>query len=397
MDVHITLLTLGGLFAIGLATDAIARRFHLPRVTLLILFGVLAGPGIFNIIPGQVDGWYDLLATTALTMVAFLLGGSLTKDQMLAHGRQIMAISISVVIVTILLVSAGFILAGFDPALALVLAGIAAATDPAAIRDVIRQYGYKGSFSDTLKGIVAIDDLWGLLAFSFLLVGVNALGGNGTTDVLLEGLWELGGAIAVGAGIGLPAAYLTGRLKEGEPMQIEALAVVFLCAGLSVWLGVSFLLAGVVAGMIVVNFASHHTYPFHEIENIEGPFMMLFFVLAGASLEMEHWQEFGFLIMAFVFLRTLSRIIGGWIGARIGKAPASYGHWMGTAMLPQAGVAVGMALVAGNKLPDYREVILSVTIMTTILFEVFGPLVTQIALSKADSPSETSQTDEGTG
>ena len=391
MEIHLTLITLGVLFVVGLATGEIGRRTKLPRVTLLILFGVLAGPVGFDVLPPQIDLWYELLTTTALTMVAFLLGGALSREQLARHGRQILTISLAVVVTTIIVVAGGLILLGVAPPLALLLSGIATATAPAAIQDVIRQIGAKGEFTQTLQGIVAIDDAWGLIAFSMMFIGVEALLGNGIALVFQQGLWELGGAIMIGAGIGFPAAFLTGRLRSGEPMQAEALAVVFLCAGAALWLDVSFLLAGIVAGMIVVNFAQHHSRPFHEIESIEWPFMILFFFLAGASLHIDGWREFGLVTVGFLVLRTISRIAGGWLGAKLGAAPAIYRRWMGVALLPQAGIAVGMALVAGSRFPEFREVILAVTIGTTILFEIFGPYATLVALNKAgetETPSD---------
>lgn len=151
----------------------------------------------------------------------------------------------------------------------------------------MRQTGATGPFAETLLAVVAVDDAWGLVVFSLLLAMAKGIAGDGTLAILGNGLWKLGGALAVGAVVGLPAAFLTGRLKSGEPMQAEALGLVFLCAGLAIWLGVSFLLAGMVAGAIVVNLAKHHSRPFHEIEHIEWPFMVFFFVLAGASLHLD--------------------------------------------------------------------------------------------------------------
>jgi Kef-type K+ transport system membrane component KefB len=384
MEIHLTLMTLGGLFIIGLAADEIGRRTWLPRVTLLMMLGVLAGPVGFDFLPPQVSDWYELLASVALTMVAFLLGGSLSRSQLRRHGRQILTMSLVVVTTTIIVVGGGLIVLGVAPATALLLSGIATATAPATTLDVIRQTGAKGEFAQTLEGIVAIDDAWGLIAFSLMLIGANVLVGNAVLTALQQGLWELFGAIAVGAIIGFPAAFLTGRLRPGEPMQAEALGVVFLCAGVAVWLEVSFLIAGIVAGMIVVNLAKHHTRAFHEIEHIEWPFMILFFFLAGASLHTDRWWEFGLIAGAFLVLRTISRIAGGWVGGKLGAAPDNHRRWMGVALLPQAGVAVGMALVAGDHFPDLREVILTVTIGTTVVFEIFGPIATRVALDKAE-------------
>ena len=382
MDMHAFLIALGALLLVGLAADEIGRRTSLPRVTLLILFGLAVGPSGFDLLPQAFQDWYEFLASVALTMVAFLLGGRLSLPELRSHGKTILAVSLVVVVLTAILVGLGLMAVGTPVILALLLAGIATATAPAATQDVVRQERAKGPFTETLLGIVAVDDAWGLIAFSLLLVVARSINGDGGAVILEQSLWELGGALVVGAAVGLPAAYLTGRLKPGEPMQSEALGVVFLCAGLAVWLGASFLLAGMVAGMIVANLAEHHRRPFHEIEHIEWPFMVLFFVLAGASLKLEALDVIGPLCLAYVVLRTLGRIMGGWLGGFLGGAPTVHRRWIGLALVPQAGVALGMALVGAQYFPDLAETLLAVTITSAIIFEVFGPILTLLALRK---------------
>ncbi len=388
METHSILLALGGLLLCGLVADALGRRTRLPRVTLLIVFGIVAGPSGLDFLPEAFNGWYEFLATIALTMVAFLLGGRLSADALRDHGKAILTISMAVVSVTVLVVGFGLILAGVPIVLAVLLSGIATATAPAATQDVVRQTGAQGPFTDTLLGVVAIDDAWGLIIFSVLLVIASATVGESSLAILASSLWEVGGAVAVGLLVGLPAAYLTGRLRAGEPMQSEALGLVFLCAGLSIWLDVSFLLAGMVAGAAVTNLAAHHSRPFHEIENIEWPFMVLFFVLAGASLDLGGVETIGVVGGAYIGLRLLSRVIGGWLGASLAGAPDLHRRWIGLALVPQAGVALGMALVAGDQLPDYKDILLTIVVGTTIIFELIGPVLTQIALLKAKEGSE---------
>jgi Kef-type K+ transport system membrane component KefB len=383
MELPYILLTIGGLLLVGLVADEIGRRTVVPRVTLLILFGVVSGPSGFDILPTELAGWYETLATIALTMVAFLLGGTLSADNLQAHGKAILIISASVVGLTAIIVSVGLIAIGVATPLALLLAGIATATAPAATQDVVRQAAAKGPFTTTLLGIVAIDDAWGLIIFSFILVAAKTLmGGNGAA-LLIDGVWEIGLSTLIGVAVGFPAAFLTGRLRQGTPTQSEAIGIVFVCAGLATLSGASFLLAGMIAGVIVVNFASHHERPFHEIENIEWPFMVLFFVLAGASLAFASLGQLGLIGLACLLLRFLARLGGGWIGSVMAGAPAIYRRWIGMALVPQAGVALGMALVAGSHIPQYRETLLAVTIGTTVVFEIVGPVMTQVALNKA--------------
>jgi Kef-type K+ transport system membrane component KefB len=272
------------------------------------------------------------------------------------------------------------VLAGVDPGLALVLGAIATATAPAAMTDVIRQSGINNSFTDTLKGIVGIDDAWGLVVFSLVIVFAGQ--SDGLASVALGVTRDLGGGVLLGIGIGSIAALLTGRLKPGEPMQAEAFGIVFLTAGASLALDVSFLVSGMAAGAIIANFASHHDRAFHEIENIQWPFMVLFFLLGGATLELDAIAALGWIGFLYVLLRALSRILGGYVGARLVDAPPLCRWWYGPALLPQAGVAIGMALVAGEKFPQWSATIMALTIAATVFFELLGPPITLIAIRR---------------
>ena len=231
---------------------------------------------------------------------------------------------------------------------------------------------------------MAIDDAWGLLLFSVLLTIAQMLYGQGTGwDMLLLGSWEIGGAILLGLLLGIPMAYVTGRLELGEPTQAEALGLVLLCGGIAIWWNVSFILAGMVLGATVANLATHHRRPFIAIEGIEWPFIILFFILAGASFETHALQSIGLIGTAYIVFRLLGRVIGAWGGGVLSGATQLVRNWMGLALWPQAGVAIGMALLASQHFPELKHIILPVVIGSTIFFELIGPLMTRAALIKA--------------
>ncbi|WP_299031334.1 cation:proton antiporter [uncultured Sulfitobacter sp.] len=374
------LLTLGVLFCVGLAADQLGRRTHIPRVTLLLLCGLVAGN--LGLVPERTTELTDTVTITALTLVAILLGGSLKLETLKARGVEILVISLAVVLTTLIVVTVGLVLMGMDAALALVLASIATATAPAATLDVIKQSGITNRFTEIVKGIVAIDDAWGLLVFSLCLAIASQFLGQ-ADDVGVPVLLEIGGAIVLGLVIGLPAAFLTGRIEQGEPLQVEALAIGFLTAGLAVWLGVSFLMAGMVVGALIVNLARHHTRAFHEIEHVQWPFMIVFFILAGAALELETLNQLGLMGVAFIALRAISRLLGGWLGAAISAVPHQERHLYGAALMPQAGVAIGMALLAGQALPLWEDQIIGLTIGATVFFELAGPFATLWAVRRS--------------
>ncbi|MFA3920820.1 cation:proton antiporter [Ruegeria hyattellae] len=380
MNVAGFLITLGVLFLAGLAADQLGLATHVPRVTTLLFLGLIAGNAGMGLIPLDVVTWFDEVSIVALTMVAFLLGGSLTRENLVQHGRAILAISVSIVVATVVIVSVGLTSIGLPPGLALVLAAIATATAPAAMTDVIKQSGVSNTFTETLKGVVAIDDAWGLIVFSIALVLAGHT--DGWAAVTAIAMWDFGGAILLGIALGVPSAFLTGRLKSGEPMQAEAVGIVFLTAGLALWLEVSFLVAGMVAGAVIGNLARHHDRAFHEIEHIQWPFMILFFLLAGATLDVEAFGLMGWAGVLFLILRTGARFVGGYFGARLGGLPCHQSYWYGPALLPQAGVAVGMALVAGEQFPNWAASIMAYTLASTVVFEVLGPPLTLMSIRR---------------
>jgi Kef-type K+ transport system membrane component KefB len=375
-----TLLIIGALFLFGLATDALGRRTRLPRVTLLLLFGLLIGPSALNLIPGFTQSWFPVVSDMALVMVGFLLGEKLVISMVHKAGGIVLWISIAQVLMTALALVVGLVFLGVPLEIALVLGGIAPATDPAATLEVIRELKARGKFTSTLLAVVAIDDAWGLVVFSILFAAALSLNGQTGGEILLSGTWELGGAFLVGAAIGIPMAYLSGRVKPGEPTLMEALGGVFLCGGAALALGVSFLLAAMVMGAVVAWRAPHHERPFHAIENVEWPFLVLFFVLAGASLEIGSITQIGKIGVAYLGLRVAGKLAGVWLGARVSRAGPDFRNWMGFTMLPQAGVAIGMVLVAGHRLPEISEVVFPVVLGATILFELVGPVLTRAVL-----------------
>ena len=377
------LLTIGGFLLLGLLTSTLGRYTFLPRVTLLLIFGIIIGQEVLDIIPPLFLDLFDIIANMALLMVGFLLGGKLTRDTLQYSVDKVLWISISAAIITTAVVCFGLIMLSVPIEVAILLGCISSATAPAAVFDVVMESNEQSSFKQLLLSIVALDDIWALILFGIGIAVVSSL--NGQTDnisPLLMIIREIGGAILLGALIGLPAAYLTGRIKPGQPILTEALGLVFICGGLAIWLDVSFLIASIVLGAVVANLAKHHEYPFHSIEGIESTFLVIFFVLAGASLELEALKQVSMIGVIYILCRALGKVLGANIGSQLGKADVATKKWMGLALFPQAGVAIGMALVASHYFPKYSQILLPVIISSTVFFEIIGPVLTRLALKR---------------
>lgn len=377
------LLTLGGILLMGLLLSTVAQRSFLPRATLLLILGAIIGEDLLDLVPPLFAARFDLIAEMTLLMVGFLLGGKLTRSALRGHTSVSFSISICAALLPALGVGLGMMVMGVATEIAVLLGCFAAATAPAAILDVVQESGIKNRFSELLLLIVVLDDVWALLLFGIgMAVVTSANGVSPETGMLGLVAWELGAAVLLGGAIGLPAAYLTGRIKPGQPMLSEALGIVFLCGGIALWLEVSFLVAAIVMGAVIANLARHHDYPFHAIEGIEPLFMIVFFVLAGASLEFTALASIGSIGVAYILCRTLGKYLGAWIGGYLSRAGQDNRLWMGVALLPQAGVAIGMALVASNRFPEYRQIMLPTVIASTIIFEIIGPVFTRLALRR---------------
>jgi len=373
---------LGVMFLVGLVADALSRRWPIPRVTTMVAAGVLLGPHVLGWLTLNGDQVYEFVSKIALTMVGFLVGGEITRSVILSSGFKLIAYSLVISLITAAVVLTGLWLIGVPIALALLLAGVSTSTDPAATLDVVQQTNSKGAVANALKVIVALDDIWGILIFSIMLTFAEGLAFEGySLDIVWHAGRDIGGAIVVGIAVGIPMAYLTGRVRAGEPTVAEALGMVFLCAGIAMWLNVSYLLASMVLGAWVVNFAKHHRRPFSSVEGIEWPFLILFFVLSGASLNLTMLWEVGFIGAAYIGLRILGRGLGG-IPGGYWLRDARSGSWTGIALLPQAGVALGMALVAGDRFPEYRDTVITVIIAATVVFELFGPVLARHLLQR---------------
>ncbi|MCA9569985.1 MAG: cation:proton antiporter, partial [Myxococcales bacterium] len=188
------LVTVGGVLLLAPWVEALARRAHLPRVSLLLLLGLVLGPMVLDVLPADRGAWYPFVSEVALAMVGFLLGGELTLENLRKRGRPVVIVSLLDSGVTWFVMSAGLYLLGAQPAVALVLATAATATDPAAVDAVARDLGTDGPNTGLLRGVVAVDDIWGLLLFGLLLAVLGPLQGDGVDSAaLLVAAREIGG------------------------------------------------------------------------------------------------------------------------------------------------------------------------------------------------------------
>ena len=378
-------LILLGLFLLaGFTAHVLGERVHVPRITLLLLLGFLAGPSVLDLIPPETSNWFPLATELALSMIGFQLGERFLGKKIKQTGVVVLSVSVVDVLVAVLVVMGCLLLVGAPLPVALLLASLAPATAPAATVDVVRESGAEGPVTDTALGVVAIDDAWGIMLFSVLLLIAQSVSGQAaSSDLLWASSREVIGGILLGVLLGLPMAWLTGRIRPGELTLVETIGFVLLCGGIAMRFDLSYLLACMAMGATVSNLAKHHERPFHTIEQVEQPFLITFFLLAGFKFEIESIQTMGLIGFTYVISRTISRLLGGYFGSRLGGASQVVATHIGWCLLPQAGVALGLGLIVAERFPEIGNSVLSIVIGTTVIFEIIGPIATRLSLRHA--------------
>ncbi|WP_273429332.1 cation:proton antiporter [Marinobacter sp.] len=377
------LLLIGGTLLLALAAHGLGQKIHVPRVTLMLLLGALAGPDFLALLPEDSAESFSFITQLTLAMVGFLLGERMSMKD-LHQSREALILSLAVTLTTAAVVALVVWLITGDGVAALLLGAIATATAPAATMDVLREAGARGPLAQLVYQVVAIDDAWGVILFSLALVTAGLLAGSSETGwtVLGQGVTEVGGSIVLGVVLGLPMAWLTGRLRPGEPMLLESAGFVFVAAGMAGLLGVSYLLTCMTLGVVVANKARHHVRPFRSIEGISEPFLALFFFMAGYQLEWTLLPALGALGLSYIGARIIGRVLGGQIGGFLAGSDGHTRNRIGACLMPQAGVALGLALLATERFPD-MGCLLPLVIGATVVFELAGPPLTLLQLRHA--------------
>ncbi|MCI8402983.1 MAG: cation:proton antiporter [Lachnospiraceae bacterium] len=378
---YLSFLLLGGLFC-----GRMVKHIKLPNVTGYLLAGLLMGPCVLKIIPGEIIDSFDLISQMALAFIAFTIGLSFKASYFKRVGIAPVVIAVFEALAAVFFVQAVLILCGFEPAFSIVLGAIAAATAPAATIMVIKQYRAKGPLTDTLLSVVAIDDAVALVAFGFAITIAKGMGDTGQTNLLLslaQPFLEVILALATGSVLGLLMILPLKHFKKQGNRLVILIAFVFLNSALASLFGVSELLTCMMAGAAFCNVSPESDRMADLADQITPPLFLMFFVVSGAGLDLTILPSIGVIGLIYVILRVAGKIAGAYLGARIMKAPSQVARYLGPTLIPQAGVAIGLTIVAQSVVPEYAGTIRAVVLCGTLIYELTGPVITKWALTKA--------------
>ena len=384
-----TILGLGFILLTGLFSARLINKIKFPAVTAYLLLGIFIGPSVFKLIPKDIIVSSGLISNIVLGIIAFGIGQNFSRDNFRKIGKSVIWISVLEACGAWIFVTLVFLIILRQPFyLSLLFGAISSATAPAATVMVIREYRAKGNFTDTLLGVVAIDDAWCLIIFAISLAISQAIYAHMLATfflikVFLSSILSIFGAFILGGIVAMLLTYLSRYLRTQTELLIFTLGFVFLNIGIAMWLKLSVLLANMFLGAILVNIHKTSFNFFDSLKTVDSPLFLLFFVLAGANLEIGILSKLGLIGLAYLIFRVAGKVIGASLGARISNASKSIKRYLGLGLVPQAGVALGCALVAKSDFPKVGGMIFTTIVATTVIYELVGPLCTKYALQKA--------------
>ncbi len=384
-----TLLYLGILLIAGLLCGRLVKLIKLPNVTGYLIAGLVLGPYVTKFIPQQTVNDFSVISDMALAFIAFTIGCGFKRSYLKKVGMTPVVIAIFESLFAVFAVQGVLIAVGTDPKLAVVLGAIAAATAPAATLMVIKQYGAKGPVTDTLVSVVALDDAVALMAFSVCVAIASVLGGGKfEAKTIYMPVIEIFGALLLGAVFGLVFKLPLKFFKKASNRQIITVGLVFGCAGIANLLGWSSLLACMACGTVLCNISDESDSILNVADGVTPALYLLFFATSGAALNITILPQIGLIGVIYVLARVVGKIGGAWLGAVIMRAPKSVRRFLGPALIPQAGVAIGLTLVAQTAVPDYADQIRAVILCATLIYELVGPVITKLTLKGAGEINE---------
>ncbi|MGN0538933.1 MAG: cation:proton antiporter [Candidatus Fimenecus sp.] len=381
-----TLLSLSLGMVLGLLMTRIMKKINLPNVTGYLIAGLIAGPYCLKIFSaGELDNM-TVVTNAALGFIAFSIGGEFKLSALKQLGAKIFVITLFEAVGASVLVSAVLLAMGYNAPLALVLGAIASATAPAATLMVVRQYKASGPVTSTLLPVVAIDDAVCLMLFSILSsVAKTIEAGNGfqVYATIVKPLIEIALSLVIGFAVGIALSLCSKFFKSRANRISLVVTAVFLGVGLSELMGLSSLLLCMAIGAALANFSPVSDAVLEGTDRWTPPLFMLFFVISGAQFNFSILPQVGIVGVAYILLRSFGKYFGAMAGCAIVKTEKTVRKYLGITLLPQAGVAIGMAQLSLTVVPEYGEQIRAVVLCATLIYELVGPLLTKAALTKA--------------
>ena len=371
----------------GLVLTRLMKLVQLPNVTGYLIAGLLIGPFCLKWVSGANLESFSTITALALGFIAFSIGGEFKLENIKRIGSRAITITLFQALCATAFVDIALLVAKFPAPIAITLGAIATATAPAATLMVIRQYKAKGIVTQTLLPVVALDDAVGLVvyAISAALAKSMSMGTAMTIQTaLVEPMTEIILSLLVGSGIGVLLSLSMRWFQSKANRTCLIITAVLGAVALSQIWSLSSLLVCMMVGATLANIAKNPEPLMELTDRWTPPIFMLFFVISGAELNIAIIPSVGLLGILYLIFRSLGKYCGSYLGAKITHADPAVRKYLGITLLPQAGVAIGMAQMTMGILPQAEATQISAVVLcATLVYELFGPVLTKIALKKA--------------
>ncbi len=383
------LLTLSIILFSGFILTRMTNTLNMPKVSGYILAGILIGPCCLNFIPAPMIEGMGFVSDLALAFIAFGVGKFFKKEVLMRTGKRIIVITLSEALAAGVLVTVVLKLVfRLNWEFALILGAIATATAPASTMMTINQYKAKGEFVDTLLQIVALDDVVCLLAFSIVsaIINGNEAGGFSAHDILIPVAYNL--LVIV---LGIFCGYFLSRLlipaRSKDNRLILAIAMLLGLSGICAAIDISPLLSCMVFGAVYINLTRDKKL-FRQINSFTPPVMSIFFIVSGMNLDIGALQTVGAIGVGYFLVRIVGKYMGTYVSCLFMKTGREIRNYMGLALIPQAGVAIGLAFLGQRMLPpETGSMMLTIILSSSVLYEMVGPVSAKAALLLSGSIS----------
>ncbi len=383
----------GALLLAGFVGGKLASRLKLPTISGYIVAGLVLGPSMLNVVPDHIVESLAPIPHIALGLIAITIGSEFRIAKLRQTGRNILIITTFQLIITFAAVTFGLSLFGAPLPMALLLGAIASATAPAATVAIASELRARGPLVSTLFGVVALDDAFAITLFGFVMAFAAAMVGgvhaHGPVTMILHPLRE----IIISILIGLVAGYIVHRLvvnrRRSNEVIVIVLGFVLLTSGVTISINVSPLIANMVMGFVIVNMSPKNSRVMRILEPLSPPIYAAFFALAGTELDIRTIAATGALGVVYLIARAIGKYSGAYVGAAAAHESQATRRYLGLALLPQAGVAIGLILVLQDTtqfthLP-YMGQMVNIVLASILVNEVLGPPLTKYALEASGS------------
>ncbi len=385
---------------LGFLMTRLTKKLRLPNVTAYIVTGILIGPYCLDLIPQNVIGGMDFLSDIALAFIAFSTGEFFKLSTLRKNGMKVVVITVfEALMATVVVFLVTYFILGVDLAFSIVLAALASATAPASTVMTIRQTGAHGDFVDTLLQVVALDDVVGLIAYSVAISLALALSmGSAALSVgsILQPIAMNLGVFLLGGVFGLFLKWLMPKKRSNDNRLIISVSLLFAFCGVCAMLDVSPLLGCMSMGTVYINITDDEKL-FKQLNYFTPPILLLFFVRSGLSFNLNALVNTSAAVgttpllvvgVVYFFTRILGKYSGAFIGCKLVKKPKETSNYLGLALIPQAGVAIGLAALGARTLGGETGVALETVILaSSVLYELVGPACAKLSLYLSKSYS----------